>query len=212
MVRMTTALNEILRTRLVAIVRLDNYDRAVDVARALVTGGTTCIEFTLTGKGAFAAVGKVREALGARANVGLGTVLTGEHAREAIASGAQFLVTPIVTPDAIKAAVAADVPICCGAQTATEAYAAHQHGAGLIKIFPARSGGPAFIKDILAPLPFLKLVPTGGVSAQNARQFLDAGAVAVGIGGNLVSTSAVAAGDWASITRESAACAAATLP
>ncbi len=205
-----STLSEILRTRLVAIVRLENYDRAVEVARALVEGGATCIEFTLTGEGANEAVRAARSALGDRAHIGIGSVLTRAQAEASIAHGAQFLVTPIVTAEAIAAAVAANVPICCGAQTATEAYTAHSLGAGLVKIFPARSGGPAFIKDILAPLPFLKLVPTGGVSAENAKAFLDAGAAAVGIGGNLVSAADVAGGDWASISRKAAACAVVT--
>jgi 2-dehydro-3-deoxyphosphogluconate aldolase/(4S)-4-hydroxy-2-oxoglutarate aldolase len=101
------------------------------------------------------------------------------------------------------------VPILCGALTPTEAFSAHQLGADMIKIFPARAFGPAYIKDLLAPLPMLKLVPTGGVSAENLRAFLDAGAVAVGIGGNLVAAQAVAAQDWERIRVAARACVAA---
>src|ERR1041384_8051020 len=148
-----SAMNEILAKKIVAVVRLDYYSRAVDVARALAAGGVNILEFTLTGQGAIEAVTATRKALGEAVCVGVGTVLRSEDAIAAIDAGAQ-----------------------------------------MVKVFPARLGGPKFIKDILAPLPFLKLVPTGGVSPENAREFLDAGAVAVGIGGNLVSNKLVSAG------------------
>lgn len=203
---MSTILDAIVAGRVVAIVRLERYDRAVEVARALLAGGISAVEFTLTGAGANDAIAACREALGEAAQVGVGTVLRPEEARAAIGAGAQFVVTPAVRPEVIAACRERDVPVLCGALTPSEALAAHEAGAEMVKIFPARAFGPQYIKDILAPLPFLRLVPTGGVSAENARAYLDAGAAAVGIGGNLVAAGAVAAQDWGAITTAAREC------
>jgi 2-dehydro-3-deoxyphosphogluconate aldolase/(4S)-4-hydroxy-2-oxoglutarate aldolase len=197
---MSTVLDSISAAKVVAIVRLEEYDRAVEVARALVAGGITAIEFTLTGSGAYEGIAACRAALGDAAQIGVGTVLRPDQAHESIRAGAQFAVTPAVRPAVIAACQEHGVPVICGALTPTEALGAYEAGASVIKIFPARAFGPNYIKDLLAPLPFLKLVPTGGVSAENARSYLDAGAVAVGIGGNLVSAQAVAEEDWGAIT------------
>jgi 2-dehydro-3-deoxyphosphogluconate aldolase/(4S)-4-hydroxy-2-oxoglutarate aldolase len=203
---MNTVLDAIAARRIVAIVRLDNYDRAVEVARALLEGGITAIEFTLTGAGAAQAITATRSALGDAVQVGVGTVLTENDAHRSLDAGAQFVVTPAVRPAVIDVCVTRGIPVLCGALTPTEALTAHEAGASMIKIFPARAFGPAYMRDLLAPLPFLRLVPTGGVSAENARAYLDAGATAVGIGGNLVAARAVAAGDWAQITATAREC------
>ncbi len=200
-------LKSIESTRVIAIIRLAQYDHAVEIVQALVAGGVTAIEFTLTGAGANEAITRTRQALGSAAQIGVGTVLNSGAAHAAVDAGAQFVVTPVYSREVINACRAAGVPIMCGAQTATEAYNAHLDGAQMVKIFPARTGGPAYIKDILAPLPFLRLVPTGGVSAENARAFIEAGAAAVGIGGNLVSAADVAGANWAAITAKARACA-----
>jgi 2-dehydro-3-deoxyphosphogluconate aldolase/(4S)-4-hydroxy-2-oxoglutarate aldolase len=196
---MTTVLDAIAAARIVAIVRLERYDRAAELGRALLAGGISALEFTLTGAGAHAAIGAARAALGDAAQIGVGSVLSTSDAEAAIAAGAQFVVTPALRLDVIAACRARGVPILCGAFTPTEALTAHEAGADMVKIFPARLGGPQYIRDILAPLPQLRLVPTGGVSAENARAYLEAGAAAVGIGGNLVSPAAVAEGDWGRI-------------
>lgn len=197
---MTTVVEEIQATRIVAIVRLEHYDQALEIARALLAGGISVIEFTLTGKGALQAIARAREACGESAKIGVGTVLDPRMTAEAIAAGAQFVVTPVMRVDVIEACRAAGVPIICGAFTPTEALTAHEAGAELIKIFPARLGGPQYIRDLLAPLPQLRLVPTGGVNVENAQAYREAGAVAVGIGGNLIPAQAVASGDWEQIT------------
>lgn len=203
---MPLQLDSILARRIVAIVRLERYDRAVEVARALLEGGISAIEFTLTGEGANEAVAACRAALGNAAQIGVGTVLDRDAATAAISAGAQFVVTPAVRPAVIAACRAFGVPALCGALTPTEALAAHDAGAEAIKIFPARIGGPQYIRDILAPLPFLRLVPTGGIGPENARAYVEAGAAAVGMGGNLVSAQAVGQGDWARITAAARAC------
>lgn len=203
---MSEVLEAIVRSRIVAIVRLPCYDRALEVAHALLEGGIEVIEFTLTGVGAYQAIRSVRAALGESVQVGVGTVLEPGAVRESIDAGAQFVVTPIADQQVIAACKVAHVPLLCGALTPTEAMMAHRAGADLIKIFPARLGGPQYLRDLLAPLPQLRLVPTGGVSAENARAYLDAGAVAVAIGGNLISVSAVSTGDWEQITVEARRC------
>jgi 2-dehydro-3-deoxyphosphogluconate aldolase/(4S)-4-hydroxy-2-oxoglutarate aldolase len=203
---MSSVLDAVLTSRIVAIVRLERYDEAVKVARALLAGGISAIEFTLTGVGAHEAIAAARAAVGDAGQIGVGTVLAPAAAEAAIAAGAQFVVTPAMRPDVIARCRALGTPILCGAFTPTEALAAHEAGADMIKIFPARLGGPQYIRDILAPLPQLRLVPTGGVSAENARAFIDAGAAAVGIGGNLVAAQAVAERDWARITAGARAC------
>jgi len=201
-----SALEQILATKVVAVIRLEDYTRAVDVARALAAGGVTAMEFTLTGRGAIEAVSTTRKALGDAVCVGVGTVLTPEDAEASIDAGAEFLVTPAVRRKVIQTCVKRNTLILCGGLTPTELLEAHEAGAELVKVFPAQLGGPRFVKDVLAPLPFLKLVPTGGVSPENAREYLAAGAVAVGIGGNLVSNKLVAAGAFDQITDTAAAC------
>ena len=194
------AIDQILTHKIVAIIRLDDYDRAVEVARALVDGGIPALEFTLTGRGAIEAIAAVRKALGDAACVGVGSVLQPEQAHAAIESGAQFVVTPAVRKQVIAACANRGTLVLSGGFTPTELLEAYEAGSELVKLFPAQQGGPRYLKDVLAPLPFLKLVPTGGVSADNARDYLAAGAVALGMGGNLVSKQAVAAGDFAHIT------------
>ncbi|MBU6335105.1 MAG: bifunctional 4-hydroxy-2-oxoglutarate aldolase/2-dehydro-3-deoxy-phosphogluconate aldolase [Chloroflexi bacterium] len=192
--------------RIVAIVRLERYDRAVEIARALADGGIHVVEFTRTGSGAPAAIAAVRAALGDRMQVGVGTVLDRTSALESIDAGAQFVVTPVVRPEVIATCRSRDVPVLCGALTPSEAWHAHELGADMIKIFPARAFGPAYLRDLLAPLPGLRLVPTGGVSAANLADYLAAGAAAVGIGGNLVAAAAVASGAWQQISAAAQAC------
>ncbi len=196
-------------SKIVAVVRLEEYTHAVQVAEALVRGGISVLEFTLTGRGAIDAVSQVRAKLGSAAHVGIGTALSAEDTEAAISAGAQFVVTPAVREAVISACVRRSVPAVCGGLTPTELLAAHEMGAEFVKLFPASVSGPRYVRDVLAPLPFLKIIPTGGVSADNARLFLEAGAVAVGIGGNLVPPSAIAAGDFATVERNARSCASA---
>lgn len=205
-----SVIQHILAQKIIAVVRLDDYARAVEVARALAAGGVTVLEFTLTGAGALDAITATRRALGDAVCVGVGTVLKAEEAEAAINAGAQFAVTPAVRPLVIAVCGRHNVPIACGGLTPTELLEAHEAGAELVKLFPAQLGGPKYLKDVLAPLPFLKIVPTGGVSPDNARDYLAAGAVAVGIGGNLVSNKLVAAGAFDQITAGAQRCVAAT--
>ena len=180
----------------VAIVRLDDLSEAVKISRALVDGGIRAIEFTMTNERALEAVGEVRERLGDEALVGAGTVLDGESAKRAAGAGAQFLVTPVHRQEVIEAGKDGGVPVVCGAFSPTEILDAHLGGAELVKFFPARGPGPAYVKDLLAPLPDLKLVPTGGVNLENCAAFIEAGAYTVAVGGSLVDESMISRGDW----------------
>lgn len=195
-----TTVDQVLKQKIVAIIRLDNYDYAVEVASALASGGVPILEFTLTGKGAIEAISLVRRALGDAVTVGVGSVLHPQDCNAAIDSGAQFVVTPALRPQVISASLNRSIPVLSGGLTPTELLTAYEAGCELVKLFPAQLGGPRYLKDVLAPMPFLKLVPTGGISPENAREYLAAGAVALGIGGNLISKQAVAAKNFEQIT------------
>lgn len=193
------------REKVIAVVRLDDLDAAVHLTSAMVDGGVTTVEFTYTNRQAGSAIEKVRAALGDRCLVGAGTVLDAETARAAILAGAQFLVTPTVNPKTIEMARRYGVTTVVGAFTATEMLAASEAGADYIKVHPASLGGPQYFRDILAPLPHLKLVPSGGVSLETAPEFMKAGAVAVAAGGSLVGRGTLDASGLASLTERARA-------
>ena len=184
----------------IAIVRLDDLSEALAIGQALADGGISALEYTLTNPEALNAVMQVRAELGEAVLVGAGTVLDVPSARNAIAAGAQFLVSPTLESAVIAVGRKQNVPVICGAMTPSEILTAHRLGAQLVKVFPARALGPAYIKDVLAPLPGLRLVPTGGVGLDNCRAFLDAGAYAVGLGSALIDPHLVATADWPALT------------
>ena len=167
--------------RLVAIVRAPEADDAVRVGRTLLDAGIRLIEVTLTTRDAFTPIDTLRNFAPDDALVGAGTVLTTIQSRNAVAAGAQFLVTPGLT----EAVIGAEVPVLAGAYTATEAYIAMAAGATAVKLFPASAGGPAYLKALRDPFPTMPLVPVGGVTLDLVPAYLIAGAVAVGLGGPL---------------------------
>lgn len=179
----------------VAIVRLDDLSPATQVARALAAGGVPCIELTLTNRKAVSTLEQVRVGDDSLL-LGAGTVLDAESARAAILAGADFIVTPTLRPATIELCRRYSVPCMIGAFTPTEILTAWELGADYVKVFPASSVGPRYFREVRGPLPQIKLVPTGGVSVENAADFIRAGAVALGVGGNLVSAPLIAAGDW----------------
>jgi 2-dehydro-3-deoxyphosphogluconate aldolase/(4S)-4-hydroxy-2-oxoglutarate aldolase len=169
-----------------------------------VAGGVTNVEFTFTNPTAAEAISTVRTAVGDSAYIGAGTVLDPETARIAILAGAEYIVTPTTKEATIEMCRRYSIPTVIGAFTATEMLTAWEAGASYIKVHPAGLGGPRYFKDILGPLPQLKLIPSGGVSLENAGDFIKAGAVAVALGSNLVDGGTVSNGDWAEITRRAA--------
>jgi 2-dehydro-3-deoxyphosphogluconate aldolase/(4S)-4-hydroxy-2-oxoglutarate aldolase len=195
----TATLTSLLRERVIGIVRLAEAARVLPVLQAIHAGGVKCVEVSLTTPDALDAIREARKRL-PDAIIGAGTVCTPESAEAAIRAGASFLVTPVTVPELVQLAHSLDVPIAMGAFTPTEIYTAHAAGADLIKLFPASSLTPGFVRSVLAPFPDLRLVPTGGVGADNAREWLAAGAVGLGVGGGLTRAAAVAEGKYEELT------------
>lgn len=184
----------------IAIARLDDLSEAIAISQALLEGGITRLEFTLTNADATNVITEVRREFGDRLVVGAGTVLDAQQAHASIDAGAQFLVTPALLPHVITVARERQVPVACGAYTPTEILTAWRLGADLVKVFPASSLGPGYIKDVRGPLPNIPLVPTGGVNVNNCAAFLTAGAYTVAIGSQLVSKEIARKKDWAGLT------------
>jgi 2-dehydro-3-deoxyphosphogluconate aldolase/(4S)-4-hydroxy-2-oxoglutarate aldolase len=193
----------------IAIVRLPVPEGAERAVAAVVEGGVPAAEIALTTPGALDALTNAGAGLGDAACLGAGSVRTPADAARAIDAGARFLVTPTVAPAVLDAAAPAGVPVFCGGLTPTELAAAQAAGAYAVKVFPARLFGPGYLRDVLAPMPDLRLVPTGGVDPANVAAYARAGAVAVAAGSALVDPGLVAAGDWAAIRARAAAFAAA---
>jgi 2-dehydro-3-deoxyphosphogluconate aldolase/(4S)-4-hydroxy-2-oxoglutarate aldolase len=184
----------------VAVVRLEDLSDAVNVASALAKGGVRAIEFTFTNPKAAQAITAAREAMSDDALIGAGSVLDAETARIAILAGARFIVTPVTRVETIQLCTRYGVPIMSGAFTPTEILTAWEAGSAMVKVFPATALGPGYLKDVRGPLPQVKLIPTGGVSVDNAGDFIRAGASAVALGSALVDPKLVRAGAWDELT------------
>jgi 2-dehydro-3-deoxyphosphogluconate aldolase/(4S)-4-hydroxy-2-oxoglutarate aldolase len=193
-------LQRVLDCGIVAVVRFSAPGPLVDVVEALAAGGVTVAEVTFTVPGALDVIRAARQRLGDRVLLGAGTVLDPETARAAFLAGAEFVVSPTVNTEVIKLCRRYDKLVMPGAFTPTEVLTAWEAGADVVKVFPADVVGPAFFKALRGPLPQVKLMPTGGVDLTTAAEFLKAGAVCLGVGGQLVDPAAVAAGDFARIT------------
>ena len=189
----------------VAVIRAQSKDQLLDIARALLEGGVPAIEVTMTTPKAIAGIELLADQLGDRAAVGVGTVLDAPTCRDAIAAGAQFVVSPILDEDVIAATKRYGKISIPGGFTPTEILRAWTAGADVVKVFPATSLGPGYFKDILAPLPQLKLTPTGGVDLKTAADWIKAGAACLGVGSALVTKDAMAKGDWGSIAKNARA-------
>jgi 2-dehydro-3-deoxyphosphogluconate aldolase / (4S)-4-hydroxy-2-oxoglutarate aldolase len=198
-------LDRILQTGVVAIVRLPSSERLLQVAHAVADGGVMAIEFTMTTPGAIDTLARASEEMGDHVVLGAGTVLDAPTARAAILAGARFVVAPTLSRETIEICHRYDVVIIPGAYTPTEILTAWEWGADLVKVFPATGLGPRYFKDVLAPLPQVRLVPTGGVDLQTAGSFIEAGAAAIAVGSNLVDPREVAAGDLGAITENARA-------
>ncbi|QUO48191.1 MULTISPECIES: bifunctional 4-hydroxy-2-oxoglutarate aldolase/2-dehydro-3-deoxy-phosphogluconate aldolase [Halorubrum] len=198
----TDRLDRITDGGVIAILRGVGRDDAVAVADAVVDAGVTALEVTADTPNAMASIEAIAERTD-DAVVGAGTVLDAETARAAQLAGAEFLVTPTVNRDVIRTANRYGTPVVVGAYTPTEAIEAYEAGADAVKVFPAKTGGPDHVAAIGGPLPQVPLVPTGGVGADNAGEYVRAGAVAVGVGSSIVDGEAVADGDF-DVIRENA--------
>jgi 2-dehydro-3-deoxyphosphogluconate aldolase / (4S)-4-hydroxy-2-oxoglutarate aldolase len=185
----------------IAVVRASKPEQVLPLAEALLAGGVSAIEITMTTPNAIEVIRALSQKLGSRALVGVGTVLDAETARRAIDAGAEFVVSPIMRPEIATAAHAAQRPVMLGAFTPTEAQAAYEAGSDFIKIFPSDALGAKFIKAVLAPLPHLRIVPTGIAKVEDVTAFIQAGCVAVGLGSLLIPPQALRESNWPEITR-----------
>lgn len=186
---------------IIAVMRTDRAEQVLPVCEALLAGGVIAVEITLTVPNALEAIRAASGRFGERALIGAGTVLTGESCRAVVAAGAEFVVSPITRAEIVEAAHAADRPVMLGAYTPTEAQLAFEAGADFIKLFPADKLGPSYVRSLRAPLPHLRIVPTGGVDLQTAGEFLRAGCVALGVGSSLLSAEILKTSNWAELTR-----------
>lgn len=193
-------LKRLLSCGVIAVLRLPSIDPLAEVARALIAGGVTSIELTMTTPNAIEGIARLAREFGNQAMIGVGTVLDAQSCRKAIDVGAQYVVSPAFD-EAVHTATKDNGKLSLpGALTPTEILRAWSAGADVVKVFPSTTLGPGYFRDVLAPLPHIRLMPTGGVDARNTGDWLRAGAVCVGSGSNLVPKDVLARKDWAAIT------------
>lgn len=196
------ALKCILEAKVIAVIRMSDTDKLFQVTEAIRLGGVKAIEITMTVPGAIDVIRTMAQKKSPDVLIGAGTVLDAKTAVAAVRAGADFLVSPITNFDMIKACRKLDKFVAPGALTPTEIVAAWESGADVVKVFPATSVGPKYFKDLKGPLPQIRLMPTGGVSIENARDFLDSGACCVAIGTALLDKKAIAQNDWNVLTQK----------
>lgn len=193
-------MQQIEQTGVVAVIRADSPDQLIDVCAALREGGVLACEITMTTPKALNAIEQANDKLGDDCLIGVGSVLDPETARAAILAGAQFVFGPTLNPEVITMSHRYDRPCIPGALTPTEIIQAWSAGADMVKVFPANHFGPKFFKDVKAPLPQVKLTPTGGVDLNTAADWIAAGASALGVGSALVKKDFIKSKDWASLS------------
>lgn len=192
-------LSKVIESGLVAIVRTNSADQAARIAEACARGGAAAIEITFTVPGATAVIEALAKQYAAgEILIGAGTVLDPETARIAILAGAQYIVSPSVSPETARLCNRYQIPYMPGACTMREIVDAMECGADIVKLFPGETLGPAFVKAVRGPLPQASLMPTGGVAVDNVAEWIKAGAVAVGVGGSL--TAGAQSGNFQQIT------------
>jgi 2-dehydro-3-deoxyphosphogluconate aldolase/(4S)-4-hydroxy-2-oxoglutarate aldolase len=183
------------RVGLIPVLRAKNAAQGRAVVDAMIAGGVTVVEVTMTVPGAIDLLKELRKEYGAKVLLGSGTVTTADQAQATIDAGAEFVVSPSLHPEVIATTKKNSKVSCPGALTPTEAITAWNAGADYVKIFPCSAvGGASYLKSLLAPFPHLKLIPTGGVTLQTAASFLHAGARALGVGSDLVNLAAIDSG------------------
>jgi len=189
------------RVGLIPVLRAKSIAQGRAVVDAMIAGGVTIVEVTMTVPGAIDLIRELRREYGSQLLLGSGTVTTADQAQATIDAGAEFVVSPSLHPDVISITKANKKISCPGALTPTEAITAWNAGADYVKIFPCSAvGGASYLKSLLAPFPHLKLIPTGGVTLATAASFIQAGARALGVGSDLVNLAAIDAGHSETIT------------
>ena len=185
---------------LVAIVRAPSPEGLVETCRALRDGGVNVVELTMTTPGALDAIAAATAEFADQCLIGVGSVLDEQTASRAIDAGAQFVLSPVLNPRVVETAHRLDRPVLPGALSPSEILTAWEAGADVVKVFPANHFGPRYFKDVLAPLPHLKLTPTGGVDLDTIADWFDAGAVCLGVGSALVKKDLIARRDWPALS------------
>jgi len=184
-------LNRILETKAIAVIRMADSAKLIQVVEAILEGGVECVEITMTVPGAIQVIEDVCREIGDRALIGSGTVMDSDTARQTMETGAQFVVGPIFNPEVVEITHQHDCVVIPGAFSPAEIVTAWNAGADVVKIFPATVLGPKYIKDVRGPLPQIRLCPTGGVTVDNAGDWIKAGAACVGIGSDLLDKQAI---------------------
>jgi 2-dehydro-3-deoxyphosphogluconate aldolase/(4S)-4-hydroxy-2-oxoglutarate aldolase len=184
----------------VAVVRAENAEAAAGAVRAVRDGGVTAIEVTFTVPNAEKIIASLARELGDSVLLGAGTVTTIEQANLALEAGAEYMVSPGFDPEVVSYVLGQGVSFFPGVLTPSEIMAAKKIGVEVFKLFPASRMGAAYLKDLQAPFPGIKLLPTGGIDVANAADYIKAGAFALGVGGKLVDKAAIKAGNWAALT------------
>lgn len=182
---MMDALDQLLASGVIAVLRARDVKGLMQVARALQAGGVSALEITLTTPGAMDSIAELSRIEDGML-IGAGTVLDAAAARSVMDAGARFVVSPTLDPDVVHVCRDRNIPCIPGAFTPTEILGAWRSGAPLVKLFPAAAAGPGFVRDLLAPLPFLRIVPSGGVTLERVGEWIRAGAAAVSVGGALL--------------------------
>ncbi len=193
-------LSEILKRKAIAVIRVKEEDKLQKVIEAVHAGGVSVVEITMTVPNAITLIEKMSERLDNNIIIGVGSVLDRKTAEDAIKAGAKYVVSPVFKKEIVETAQKAGVPVMPGCFTPTEIQTAYEEGADVIKVFPADIVGMNFFKAVLAPMPHLKLMPTGGVSLTNAGDWLNAGACAVGIGSALLDKKAIIENNYGKLT------------
>jgi len=193
-------LEEILKRKAVAVLRVKEADKLANVIEAIYAGGISVAEITMTVPNAIQLIEQMSNKLDKNIIIGVGSVLNSKTAEDAIKAGARYVVSPIFKKEIIDTAHKFDVPAMPGCFTPTEIQIAYEYGADIVKVFPADVVGMEFFKAILAPMPHLKLMPTGGVTLTNAGDWLKAGACAIGIGSALLDKKAIQENNFSKLT------------
>ncbi|MBU1097585.1 MAG: 2-dehydro-3-deoxyphosphogluconate aldolase [Ignavibacteriae bacterium HGW-Ignavibacteriae-2] len=193
-------LQAVLHNKAFAVVRLNDSTKVLPVVEAIIKGGIKNIELTLTTPNSFEILPNLVKEFENDSVVGVGSVLTTEQVSRSIELGAKYIVSPVFIKSIIDIAHQNDVAVMSGAFSPTEIFNANEYGSDIVKVFPADILGMAFFKGIKAPMPHLKIMPTGGVSLTNAGEWIKAGACAVGIGSALMNEDAIENGDYDLIT------------
>jgi 2-dehydro-3-deoxyphosphogluconate aldolase / (4S)-4-hydroxy-2-oxoglutarate aldolase len=193
-------MNAIENPGIIPVMRLSSTESLFPLIEALIAGGISCAELTMTIPNAIDVLAKATKQFKGRISLGMGTVAEAEDAEAAIAAGAEFLVSPFLAFDALKAAKAKGVPFIMGAFSPSEIRQAWKAGADYVKIFPLETLGPRYVKHVKGPLPEVKIIPTGGVTLENLALLMKFGVSAVGVGGEIVDGKAIKSGDWGGIS------------